>query len=226
MIVRGNRIAAVGNADSTPVPGGARVVDGRGKFLIPGLWDMHVHTTVPAGQDLLALYPVNGVTGVRDMAGDWDRIVAWRKDIAAGLVTGPRNLASGPYLEGGTTPIRHLVTRTPDEARAAVDSLARMGVDFIKVHGRLDRPTFFAAARRARERGLSFAGHVPRVVGAKDASDSGQRSIEHLLAIPVFCSPADSTALQPRFTVQGALGRCTSEALDRSTGGWPATAPG
>jgi imidazolonepropionase-like amidohydrolase len=86
-------------------------------------------------------------------------------------------------------------------------------VDFIKVHSQLNAESYFAIARRARERGIVFAGHVPRVVGSAAASDSGQKSIEHLLAIPADCTPADSVALQPRFTVQSALGRCSSENL-------------
>ena len=72
VVIRGNLVVAVGPSRSTRAPGGARVVDGRGKFLIPGLWDMHVHTTMVGGRELLALYVANGVTGVRDMAGDWD----------------------------------------------------------------------------------------------------------------------------------------------------------
>lgn len=213
LIIRGNRIATVGPARSVSAPAGAVVVDGRGKFVIPGLWDMHVHTTMVGGRGLLALYVANGVTGVRDMADDWDTIAVWKREIARGSLVGPRIVASGPYLEGGDVPIPHILTRTPEEGRAGVDSLVRLGVDFVKVHGQLTRETYFAIARRARERGIVFAGHVARVVGSADASDSGQRSIEHLLAIPAPCTPAESIALQPRFAVQGALGRCSSEDL-------------
>lgn len=211
VVVRGNRIVSVAPSAMARIPPGARVVEGSGKYLIPGLWDMHVHTTVVRGRDVLPLYVANGVTGVRDMAGDWDTLTAWRRDIAQGRLVGPRIVASGPYLEGDLIPIPHILARTPDEARAAVDSLVRMGVDFVKVHGRLTPETYYAIARRARERGIPFTGHVPRTVGAGNASDSGQRSIEHLLTIPVDCTPAESVALRPRFTVQAALGRCSSE---------------
>lgn len=213
VIVRGNRIATIAAASDVRVPAGARVVDGRGKYLLPGFWDMHVHTAIVGGRELLALYVANGVTGVRDMAGDWATITGWREEISKGRLVGPRIVASGPYLEGGDVPIAHLLTRSPEEGRAGVDSLVRLGVDFVKVHGQLTRDTYFAIARRARERGIPFAGHVSRLVGAADASDSGQRSIEHLLAIPAPCTPAESLALQPRFTVQGALGRCSSRDL-------------
>jgi imidazolonepropionase-like amidohydrolase len=86
-------------------------------------------------------------------------------------------------------------------------------VDFVKVHGRLTRESYFAIARAARERRIPFAGHVPTTVTAAEASDSGQRSLEHLLAIPNECTPADSAALQLRFPLQRVLGRCTSESL-------------
>lgn len=213
VIVRGTRIATVGPSRTTAVPKDARVVDARGAFVIPGLWDMHVHTVVPPGRSVLALYVANGVTGVRDMGGDWDSLRTWRREIAAHRLAGPRIVASGPYLEGGDVPIAHLLTRTPEEGRAAVDSLITLGVDFVKVHGQLTRQTYFAIARRARERGIPFAGHVPPVVGAADASDSGQRSIEHMLTIPTPCTPAESIALRPRFTMQSAIGRCTSADL-------------
>ena len=210
VVVRGKRIAVVGLADSVSVAGISTVIDARGKYLIPGLWDMHVHTVMPGGRQVLALYVANGVTGVRDMAGDWATLVAWRREIANGTLVGPRIVTSGPYLEGGDVPIPHLTVKTPADAQPAVDSLIRLGVDFIKVHSQLTRESYFAIARAARARGITFVGHVPRSVGAGDASDSGQRSIEHLLTIPNECSPQDSLALEPRFTVQSALGRCTS----------------
>jgi imidazolonepropionase-like amidohydrolase len=208
VVVRGNRIVAEGPSASVTVPAGARVIDGRGKFLIPGLWDMHVHTAMPGGRDVLRLYIANGVTGVRDMAGDWPTITTWRAEIARGSLIGPRIISSGPYLEGGDQPIPHLLVKTPADAAPAVDSLIQLGVDFIKVHGQLTRESYFAIARAARARGIPFAGHVSRTVGAAAASDSGQASIEHLLAIPNPCTEAEVTELAPRFPVQAALGRC------------------
>lgn len=213
VVIAGNRITASGPAASTKVPAGARVLDGTGKFMIPGLWDMHVHTTVVAGRTLLGLYVANGVTGVRDMAGEWDTLKTWRAEINTKRLVGPRLVVSGPYLEGGDVPIPHILTRNAAEGRAGVDSLAKLGVDFIKVHGQLTPETYFAIARRAREKRIAFAGHVSRAVGSEAASDSGQRSIEHLLAVPAPCTPAESIALAPRFSVQGALGRCSSQPL-------------
>jgi imidazolonepropionase-like amidohydrolase len=213
VVIRGSRIVTVAPSRWTRLPAGTRVVDGRGKFLIPGLWDMHVHTAMIGGREVLGLYVANGVTGVRDMAGDWDTLSVWRTDIRQGRLVGPRMVLAGPYLEGGDVPVPHILTRTPDEGRAGVDSLVKLGVDFVKVHGQLTPATYFAIARRARERGIPFAGHVSRAVGSLAASDSGQRSIEHLLAVPAPCTVAESIALQPRFPVQGALGRCSTQDL-------------
>ena len=210
VIVRGRTIIASTSASGARVPAGARVIDGRGKYLIPGLWDMHVHTVTPGGRYLLGLYVANGVTGVRDMVSEWQAVTEWRREIAAGRLVGPTIVASGPYLEGAAVPIAHILARTPEQGRAGVDSLVALGVDFIKVHGQLSPATYFAIARRARERGIPFAGHVSNSVGAGAASDSGQRSLEHLLGIPVFCNPADSVALAPRYPLQTAIGRCTS----------------
>jgi imidazolonepropionase-like amidohydrolase len=210
VVLTGNRISAVGDASSfrfqPPIPS----ADGTGKFLIPGLWDMHVHTTIIGGRNILSLYVANGVLGVRDMAGDWDEIKGWRREITAGTLVGPRIVASGPYLEGGDVPVPHILTRTPEEGAAGVDSLVKLGVDFVKVHGQLRPETYYAIARRAREKGIAFGGHVSQAVGAANASDSGQKSIEHLLGVPAPCTPAESLQLRPRFPIQSALGRCRS----------------
>jgi imidazolonepropionase-like amidohydrolase len=213
VVISGGRIIAAEPASAVRVPKGARVIDGRHKFLVPGFWDMHVHTSIPVGRELLGLYLANGVTGVRDMADDWTVLQSWRREISRGTLPGPRIVASGPYLEGGDVEIPHILTRTPAEGRAGVDSLIKLGVDFVKVHGQLTPETYFAIARRARERRIPFAGHVSRLIGAAAASDSGQRSIEHMLAIPVPCTVAESIALQSRFTVQGAVGRCSTQPI-------------
>ena len=211
VLVEGNRIVAVGPVDSVAIPANARRIAGTGRYVIPGLWDMHVHTVFPGGREVLPLYIANGVTSVRDLAGDWKQVVAWRGEIAKGALVGPRIMASGPYLEGGDVPIVHFTTKTPEEARAAIDTLLEMGVDVIKLHGQLTRETYLAAAQYARRLGLRVAGHVPASVGVGDASDAGVGSIEHMLQIPISCTPAESAALVPRFPVQRVVGRCSSQ---------------
>jgi len=213
ILIRGDRIVAVGPKATTSVPINARAIDAAGKFVIPGMWDMHTHVDIPGGEELLAAYVVNGVTGVRDMASDWATITKWRRAIADGALVGPRITASGPYLEGNPQPIAHIAVKSVDDARRGVDSLKKLGVDVIKFHTGLTRETFFAAARRAREVGMPFAGHVPRTISAIEASDSGMRSIEHALTIPTPCTPAESLALVPKFPVQRVLGPCSSAPL-------------
>ncbi|MDQ8164780.1 MAG: amidohydrolase family protein [Gemmatimonadota bacterium] len=213
ILIRGNRIVAVGPKATTSVPLSARAIDATGKVVIPGLWDMHTHIDIPGGEELLAAYVVNGVTGVRDMASEWGTITKWRRAIADGALLGPRITASGPYLEGNPQPIAHIAVKSVDDARRGVDSLKTLGVDVIKFHTGLTRETFFAAARRAREVGMPFAGHVPRTISAIEASDSGMRSIEHALTIPTPCTPAESLALVPKFPVQRVLGPCSSAPL-------------
>ena len=106
VIVRGNRIIASAPARTAHVPANARIVDGRGKFLIPGLWDMHVHTAIVGGRELLGLYVANGVTGVRDMAGDWATIKGWRDEIARGTLIGPAHHGLGSVPRGRRRPHR------------------------------------------------------------------------------------------------------------------------
>jgi imidazolonepropionase-like amidohydrolase len=194
VLIDGPRITSVGPAASTSIPKGVRLIDGRGKYLIPGLWDMHVHTAFPTGRAMLALYIANGVTGVRDMGGDLATIRGWRDEIAAGSLVGPRIIAAGPYLDGHAPPIPHFEVHTPDEARRAVDSLAALGVDFVKIHSGVPRDAFFAAAREARAKHLFFAGHLSSRVTVEEASDSGQRSLEHLLGFVNVCTPAESAS--------------------------------
>jgi imidazolonepropionase-like amidohydrolase len=185
VIIDGNRIRAVGPARSTRPPAGARIVDGSGKFLIPGLWDLHVHLG-SAGKEALPQFIGWGVTGVRDMGTEqFEPLRQWRVEILSGRRVGPRIVAAGPIVDGPTPnwPLRVTVRDTADAARI-VDSLAAVGVDFIKVHQQLGRETYFAVAARARRLDLAFAGHVPVGVSGIEASNAGQRSLEHGTGVP------------------------------------------
>jgi imidazolonepropionase-like amidohydrolase len=220
VIVDGARIVSLGPPAATPVPGGAREIDGRGKFLIPGLWDMHVHTELPGVATARALVPLfiaNGVTGVRDMGGTWDTIQAYRRDIARGTLIGPRIVASGPYLDYNDPSVAHFRVRTADEARRAVDSLAAMGVDFVKIHSRLPREALFEALRTAKARKLAAGGHVSSTATIEEASDSGQRSLEHLLGFANTCTPAESISFARMHPLlRSVFGACTSRDLTPS----------
>jgi len=162
------------------------VVEGHNRFLIPGLWDMHVHTTgLSASPEwsrrVLLLLIANGVTGVRDMGGDLEALQSWRNDIAAGKLLGPRIIAAGPMLDGEADGPSILTTRNPEEGRRAVDDLVGRKADFIKVLGNLDRSTYFAIAEESKQRNIAFSGHVPPVISTVEASNAGQKSIEHIL---------------------------------------------
>ncbi len=187
VVVMGNRIRAVGRVDKIGLPRGARVIDGRGKYLIPGLWDMHVHVYAPrAANFLYPLFLANGVTGIREMAQPLglDSLHQWRREIASGVRVGPRIVGTGPLVEAddaGSTVYTRQVT-SPDAARRVVDSLKSAGADFIKIHsGTMSRAVYFALLAEARRVKLPVAGHLPASVTAMEASDSGQRSIEHFL---------------------------------------------
>lgn len=172
-------------------------VDGRGKFLIPGLWDMHVHMVFgdwfPRGKEVtLPLFVANGITGVRDMGGELEVLEQWRKEISAGTLIGPRMVISGPMLDGPQPRFpSSIAIKTPEDGRRAVDDLKRRGADFIKLQSLIPREAVFAIAEEARKQGISFVGHVPDSVRASEASNAGQKSFEHLIGIFEGSSPLE-----------------------------------
>jgi hypothetical protein len=155
-------------------------VDGQGKFLIPGLWDMHAHMEA-SGPAWLQLYVVNGVTGIRDMGSALDFIINLREGTSSHRILGPRIFAAGPILDDapGDWPFRMRV-KTADDGRAAVQFLKRRGVDLIKVHDHTPREAFVAIADEARRQDLPLAGHLPLGIKPEEAIDAGQLDIEHL----------------------------------------------
>ena len=190
VVMAGERIVAVGKSRKVKLPVDARVVDGTGKFLIPGLWDMHVHMTeLPHFSELCI---ANGITGVRDMFGDVTNIVAERKAIADGKA-GPRIVTAGRLIDG-PKPVwpGSLTAKDAEEGRAAVLTAKQEGSDFIKVYSLLPRDAYFAIAAEAKRQGLVFAGHVPDALSAAEASDAGQKSIEHLTGILLACSSRET----------------------------------
>jgi imidazolonepropionase-like amidohydrolase len=178
VVIRNRRIASIEKTGSTSVPKDAQQVDGRGKFLIPGLWDMHVHLSWSTSSALPALV-ANGVTGVRDMGGRLSEIDEWRMKIAAGLLVGPRIIRAGPMLNGQKFNSYQMVPGNPDETRGVVRALKEVGVDFIKVHRRLPKDSYFAAIDEAKRQGLQLVGHIPMTVTPEEASNAGQATIEH-----------------------------------------------
>lgn len=212
VVIRGDRIRAIGEAAQTKIPPGAQIVDGDKKYLVPGLWDMHMHLSF-VGELAFPLFIANGVTGVCDMGGDLDQIDRWREEIKTGKRLGPNIVRAGPVVDGPRTEegqFRLSVTN-PAEGREAVVSLKKRGVDFIKVYHFLSRDSYFAVADEAKKLGLPFAGHIPNGVSPREASDAGQRSLEHtsvlLQALIAVAEKKDRTQKQ-----------LTADAFDELTG--------
>lgn len=196
VLIANDRIVAITGAP-VAIPSGVRRINGHGQYLLPGLWDMHVHTL----GDIEAFFPLflaHGVTGVRDMGGLLDSLDHVRQRILAGHLIGPRLIAAGPLLDGPRHRWSHPIAwhiETAEQARAAVDSLAAAGVDFLKAYSTLPRDAYVALADAARDRGLPLAGHVPLAVGAEESSNLGQVSLEHagldVTTLPCVAHAAD-----------------------------------
>ena len=214
VVITGGSIASVDKAAADKVPKDAQVIDARGKFLIPGLWDMHVHTFTHSPNPRLSqtwffpLFIANGVTGVRDMwttGEDLSQVVQWRKGLADGSLLVPRYGAAG-WLVDGPNPVgvhggKPDVVTTGQEARDFVRRVHATGLDFIKTYDHLSRETYFAIADESKKAGIPFAGHLPFAIKAAESSDAGQRSVEHMFGVDFGCSSKEEE-LQA-FLVQG-----------------------
>ena len=203
VVVAHGRMAAISKSSHIRVPRKAQVVDATGKYLIPGLWDMHVHifkhTPKPNTNNKDIYFPLmiaNGVTGVRDMWTDPDDLKLvrqWQRDIKSGEMLGPRIAPGSTIVDGLPTFLPNsLGVSTPDEARSAVRMLKAAGSGFIKVYWNLSPEAYYAIAAEAKNLGIAFAGHVPFSISAADASDAGQKSIEHLTGILETCSTKEA----------------------------------
>ncbi|HEV3445251.1 MAG TPA: amidohydrolase family protein [Gemmataceae bacterium] len=185
LVIEGGRIRAVGRTAGITVPDGARVVNAAGKFLIPGLWDMHVHWY---DEPSLPLFTANGVTGIRLMCG-FPRHLSWRKRFAGGELLGPRLVLAGPIVDG-PDPVWPDSLRAADanEGREAVRAIKTQGYDCVKVYNLLPRSAYFGIADKTKKLRFPLVGHVPFAVTAAEASDAGQKTIEHLSAVSLACS--------------------------------------
>ena len=181
--LRGSKIAAVSEG-STQFGKDATIVDAQGRFLIPGLWDMHVH--VHSIQEL-PLFVANGVTGIRIMAGQKDT-QAFRAELARQTLSPEIYLASAIVDGPNPTWPDSIVIKKPEDARKEVDAIKAGGADFIKVYDGIPRNAYFALADEAKKQSIPFAGHLPEQVTAQEASAAGQRSMEHLKGIAMGCS--------------------------------------
>lgn len=176
VLIRGDRIVAVAPARLVDV-GEAHVIDATGRFVLPGLNDMHVHFW---NKEDLTLFLLNGVTTVRNLFGSPEH-VRWRDEIARGVRDGPTILTAGPIIDG-EPPVwpGSAVVTTTDAARKVVQEQKAAGYDWLKVYNGLSVEAYDAILDEAKKVGLPVAGHVPRAVGIVKAIGSGQRTIEHL----------------------------------------------
>jgi imidazolonepropionase-like amidohydrolase len=215
LVVEGDRIARVARVpEEAARPGHARIVDARGRWILPGLIDMHVHGS--SRRDVpLALYLANGVTSVRDLGGPLTLLRQTREQLESGKRVGPRLFFAGPILDGDPplSPSISIIVDTPARAVSAVDFLVDQSVDAIKVYNGISGPVLQALVQTARRRGVPVVGHVPRAMTATSAVEAGLRVIEHspIRAVDLeswgILTPADAQAIQslPSVTAREAM---------------------
>ena len=186
VMIRADKISFVGPSDLKHKA--SREVEGKGKFLMPGLWDMHVHfgggdSLIQENKDLLSLYILYGITTVRDAAADLSpSVLQWRKEIAEGILDGPRIFTSGPKIEGFKSIwVGDLEIDNTAELKLALDSLKKLQVDFIKITDNTLKPALYLeAVKEARKRGWKASGHVPGALTLQQVSEAGLSSVEHI----------------------------------------------
>ncbi len=201
VVVVDRRIAAIGEPDEVAVPPASTRVDGRGRFLVPALVDMHVHlfnnaSRRPPNEWAFPLFVANGVAGVREMAAaptDLPTIARWRAAGVRGELIAPRVLAAG-------VPVR---ADSPEAARRRVREIKAAGADFVKVFSEVPAPHWRAILDEARALGIPVAGHVPAEIGVVEAAEAGQRSNEHLMQIPEASAPAGESLVAARRGLAG-----------------------
>lgn len=211
VLIDGNRIAAVHGSGAVAVPPEAMVIDGRGKYLIPGLWDMHVHGVndePPVSWDFydpdageteqrktyMPLKVAFGITGVRELSGgEWT--LKLRDDLEAGELLGPHLVAGSPLLDG-PNPIfpetSHVAIGSPEGAREAVRSLHAQGYDFLKTYEFLSPESYRAIHEAAKGLGMEVSGEIPISVSLWEAVELGHRTVEHLTGVELACSSREA----------------------------------
>jgi imidazolonepropionase-like amidohydrolase len=216
ILVRGDRIVAVGPADSVAIPAGARTIDARGKTVIPGMWDMHTHVQLAGQSGSAPAQLANGITTVRDLAADIDVAVSHRDRANAGTILAPRFVLGG-FIEG---PLRwagptEVLVHTEADARAWVARYDSLGYRQIKLYNVLHPDLVPTIAEEARKRGLRLSGHVPRGITVPTAVRLGFDEINHAaflfstfyqdsLYLPMRAYSAVAAAVAPNIDVESA----------------------
>ena len=235
VVIEGNRITRIDNASNASRA--AATLDGTGMFVIPGLWDMHIHAFFTndtarfhsTSEVMLPLFVANGVTGVRDLGSNLEASLSTRDSVAAHQLIGPRMLVSGPMIDGPTSNYAVAIkVATPDEARAAVRMLKERGVDLIKTQTLIPRDAYFALADEANRLGISFEGHVPREVTALEAANARQHSFEHMIGVSDTSASLIAALARGRIwqcpTVINSVGTAADFISDPGLAFWPRAA--
>jgi hypothetical protein len=205
LLIRAGRIAEIRPA--------ARRLAGT-RFVIPGLWDMHVHLWYPDPQ--FSLYLGNGITGVRDMGSDLKRVRRWQSEIARGALLGPHIVSCGAALStdpSGDPKLPVEIVHTPQEARKAFDRDYERRVDFIKVLD-LSEPAFEALAEASRHDGVPFAGDLPSGVSAFAAARDRMSSMEHLFGLGLACSRKENELRSRSLSARAKKDSAATAAID------------
>ncbi len=211
LLIKDGIIAHVGTDISAE---NADMIDAAGGYLIPGLWDSHVHIfSSPTEPDTaFPMYLINGVTGIRDMGALWPIVEqqALQARIEAGEVLGPRLILSGAWVDAspGSWPGMFLAD-TPEEARAVVGQIASEGWAAVKSYSMLDEQTYLALAAAAERYDLSLVGHIPERVALVAAIDAGQNGMEHFGRVPMACSTDEARMIAD---LRGAMGEGAEQA--------------
>ena len=195
----------LGKSNTITIQENANIIQGKGKYLLPGLWDMHVHLTfIPELESrMFPLFIANGITSVRDTGGLIEKVSYWRDKSLHKDSISPRVFIAGPLLDGtnpvydgsgANFPILSTSISTPEDAERIVKRLAQADVDFIKAYEMLSPETFFALLNAAKKHNLPVSGHIPLSMEAPTVSSSGMKSIEHFRNIELACS-AESESL-------------------------------
>jgi hypothetical protein len=218
VVVQGEHILAIAGKH-TRQPKGTRIIDGSGKFLIPGLWNNDLH----AGdyeKTKAALPPLisYGITTVRDMGAPLDDVVRLRADTASGALIGPRLFIAGPLMEGPVPVQMPLIVDlfSEEQARGEVRNLKQHDVDYVEVDTTLTPELYWAIADEARKQGLPLVGHIPAKIGAASIVHAGQKNVEHLggrfLNVLVACSSDEGYFMEALATIYDDVLRAVKEA--------------
>ena len=184
VVIKDKAIYFIGNRFSGIIPSNSTSIDGTGKYLSPGLWDMHFHLCWDKNNDTL-LYPIllkNGIMGIRDMGGDLDIMKSFKKKLASDSIIGPEIYGAGPIIDGNPPVYYDFSIPVDDKSNipAILDSLKTNGSDFFKTYSLIREPQLKAISNYCLKHNMTFAGHLSEYIQPEISISYGQKSIEHL----------------------------------------------